>query len=259
MRSHWQVTWSVWHALFMREVLARTTGDRLGWFWMLGEPVAFIVIMVGIRSLIGRTGGIIGADYIPWLIVGITAFFLFRESVIRAINAIEANQALFAYRQVKPIDPVLVRSALEGLLKTTVLMILMAMSTLLDYDMLPADPLGAMLVWLSMWLLGLGGGLVVSVGARLVPDIGHVIKMLMLPMFIMSGAIFPIQSIPHAFQRYLLYNPVLHGLELLRADFFTGYTAVQGVSFEYLWHWNLALLALGLALHLRFAARLKAK
>lgn len=259
MRSHWQVTWSVWHALFMREVLARTMGDRLGWFWMLGEPIAFIAIMGGIRSVLGRTRLIPGAEFIPWLIVGIIAFFLFREGMTRSLNAIAANQALFAYRQVKPIDPVLVRAAMEGVLKTIVFMILIVISSLLGEGVLPADPLGAMFIWVSIWLLGLGAGLILSVAARLVPDIEHVIGVMMLPMFILSGAIFPLHSMPHEIQQYLLYNPVLHGLELLRSDFFPGYKSYQGVSLGYLWSWILVMFALGLVLHVRFDARLKAQ
>ncbi|NEV61124.1 ABC transporter permease [Thiorhodococcus minor] len=258
-RPAWQVTWSVWHALFLREVLARTTGDRLGWFWMLGEPVAFISIMAAVRSLMGRARLILGAEFIPWLVVGITAFFLFREAFIRSMTAIEGNQALFAYRQVKPIDPVLVRSAMEGLLKSIVLLILIAFGVLFGLDVLPADPLGAFLLWCVIWLLGLGGGLIVSVIARLVPDVEHVIKMLMLPMFIISGAIFPLQNVPHGLLQYLLYNPVLHGLELLRVEFFAGYKPIQGVSIDYLYRWMLITVALGLALHMRFEQRLKAK
>lgn len=259
MRSPWQVTLSVWHALFIREVLARTTGDRLGWFWMLGEPVALIALMVTIRTFARDRSLIDGVEYIPWLIVGLIAFFLFREGMTRSLSAIAANQALFAYRQVKPIDPVLVRCLLEGIMKTAVLLILISISTLLGYRTLPVDPLGAMFVWFSIWLLGLGTGLTVSVAVRLVPDIDHFIKMLMMPMFILSGAIFPVQTLPHQIQQYLLYNPVLHGLECLRRDFFAGYRSMQAVDLAYLWQWILVLLALGLALHVRFGARLKAK
>lgn len=98
-----------------------------------------------------------------------------------------------------------------------------------------------------------------SVVVRLVPDTQHVVAMLMLPMFILSGAIFPIQTMPHSIQVYLLYNPMLHGVELLRLEFFPGYTAISGVSLDYLWHWSLTMLALGLALHRRFESRLKAQ
>jgi capsular polysaccharide transport system permease protein len=259
VRSPWQVTWSVWHALFMREVLARTTGDRMGWFWMLGEPIAFIVIMVSIRNFLGRTRDIAGAEFIVWLIIGLTGFFLVRDAIQRGMTAIASNQALFAYRQIKPVDALLVRSANELALQTVVLLILLGFALLADVDALPDDPLGVFGLWCSLWLLGLGCALIVSVVARLVPDIQHLVKMMMLPLLLMSGVILPLQGLPHSLLEYLLYNPILHGLELLRLYYFDGYRAVQGVSLDYLWRWILVTLALGLALHARFELRLKAK
>jgi len=259
IRSPWQVTWSVWQALFIREVLARIMVDRFGWFWMLFEPVSIVAVMVSVRELMGRVRLVIGAEFIPWLIVGITAFLLFRNAMTRSMAAVEANQALFAYRQVKPIDTVLARNAMELVLKFIVLLIMIGVGTLLGMDVLPDDPLGAMGLWVSVWFLGLGGGLILSVAARLVPDVRHIVPMMMMPMMIFSGVIFPIQTLPHSVQEYLLYNPVLHGLELLRLAFFSGYKTMAGLDLDYLWYWNLAMLALGLAMHVRFESRLKAK
>ncbi|EAR21666.1 ABC transporter permease [Nitrococcus mobilis] len=259
MRSSWLVTWSVWHALFMREALARTMANRFAWFWMFAEPVAFVVIMIAVRELLGRVRFATGAEFIPWLIVGLTGFFLFREGVLRSIGAVDANQGLFAYRQVKPVDPVLVRNTLEGILKTLVLVILIVGASLLGHDILPADPLGAILAWASLWLLGMGGGLIVAVGATLVPEFGVVTKLTMLPMFLLSGAMIPLHALPHDIQQYLLYNPVLHAVECLRLSFFAGYRSLAGVNLMYVWCWALPMIALGLALHIRFAMRLKAK
>lgn len=259
MRSCWQVIWNVWHALFMREALARTMANRFAWFWMFAEPVAFVVVMVAVHELLGRVRLVTGAEFIPWLIVGVMGFLLFREGVLRSIGAVDSNQGLFTYRQVKPVDPVLVRNALEGILKTIVLVILITGASLLGHDILPADPLQAMLAWVSLWLLGMGGGLVVSVGAALVQELGLVTRLAMLPMFLLSGAMIPLHTLPHYLQHYLLYNPVLHAIEILRFSFFAGYQSLNGVNLMYVWYWILPLIALGLALHIRFAMRLKAK
>jgi len=257
MRSSWQVTCSVWHAMFMREAGARIMANRFGWFWMFAEPVAYVVIMIGVREMLGRTRFVIGADFIPWLITGLMAFNLFRDGVTRSLGAVEANKGLFAYRQVKPVDPVLVRCVLEGILKSLVFLILIGGATLLGHPMLPAAPLEAAHVWLSVWLLGVGCGLVVSAGGALISELGRFVRMAMLPMFMLSGAIIPVQMLPHAVQQKMLYNPVLHGLESLRLCFFPLYKTVQGVDLLYVWLSALAALALGLALHVRFARQLK--
>lgn len=113
-RTSWQVTKSVWYALFMREALARTTANRFAWFWMIAEPVAYIVIMISIRTILfNKSKTLFGAEFVPWMIVGLFSFFLFRENMMRSIGAIDANKGLFAYRQVKPIDPVIVLSLIH--------------------------------------------------------------------------------------------------------------------------------------------------
>lgn len=259
-RTSWRVAWSVWYALFMREAISRTMADRMAWFWMIFEPIALIAVMVAIRSLVmGGGRHIAGADFIPWMVVGLLGFFLFRENLMRAIGAVDANKGLFAYRQVKPVDPVLVRCFLEGMLKSFIFLLFMAAGSLLKFDLLPVRPLGAILDWLSLWALGLGAGLTFSAAAALVPEIGRVVRIISLPLLILSGVIFPINYIPHQFRQYVLWNPIVHGLESMRLNFFEGYHTLDGIDMTYLWLWALGLMSLGLILHVRFAGRLKAQ
>ena len=257
-RTPWQVTRSVWHAMFIREALARTMADRMAWFWMLFEPIAMIVVMVAIRTVVlGRMRSIDGADFIPWMITGLFGFFLVRENMMRPIGAIDANKGLFAYRQVKPIDPVLVRCYLEGLLKSFIFILFIIVGTLLGVDLLPADPLGAITAWVSLWSLGLGAGLIFSALAGLVPEIGKILRIISMPLLIVSGVIIPLNFIPHDLLVYVMWNPIVHGLESLRASFFPLYRPVAGTSFLYLWYWILGMATLGLMLHVRFELRLK--
>lgn len=243
----------------MREALTRTMANRFAWLWMIAEPLLWVMVWVGIHSFYGGPSVIMGAERTPWLIVGLTSFYLFREGMQRSLGAVDANKGLFTYRQVKPVDPVLVRCFLEGILKTVVLIILVLGASLLGFEILPAKPLLSIFAWVSMWFLGLGSGLIVSVGAVLIPEIAIVIRLITMPMFILSGAFFPLHGLPAKFLNYLLYYPVVHGVEYVRIGFFAGYTAINGLSMMYLWGWILILVALGLALHIRFAKRLRAK
>ncbi|ALM53707.1 ABC transporter permease [Halomonas huangheensis] len=258
-RSAWAVTCSVWYAMFMREAISRTMSDRMGWFWMIAEPMAFTLIMVTMRSFISGDRLIVGASFIPWMVVGMMGFFLVREGMIRGLGAVTANRALFAYRQVQPIDPVLVRNFLEGMLRTLVFMLFIAGALMLDVDIFPDHALLAMAGWLSLWALGLGLGLIVSVLGTLVAEVAIVVRMISMPLLILSGVIFPLNRLPHWILEYLMLNPIVHGLESLRHAFFDGYHMVHGTSMTYFWMWVLSTITLGLLLHMRFRDKLKAK
>jgi capsular polysaccharide transport system permease protein len=258
-RTPWQVTRSVWYALFLREAVARTMADRMAWFWMLAEPIAMVLLMIAVRTLIMGGRHISGAEFVPWLITGLFGFFLFRENMMRSLGAVEGNKGLFAYRQVKTVDPVLVRCFLEGMLKTFIFMLFIFAGLLLDIGLMPADPLGALFCWLSLWLLGMGAGLALSALSALVPEVGRVTRIISLPLLIISGVIIPLNFLPHDLQQYVLWNPIVHGLESLRLSFFPAYRTLGGVDLTYLWFWALSSMSLGLMLHLRFAMRLKAQ
>tara|TARA_R110001583_G_scaffold166104_3_gene318866 strand:- start:16154 stop:16942 length:789 start_codon:yes stop_codon:yes gene_type:complete len=257
-RTSWQVTRSVWYALFLREAIARTTADRFAWFWMLAEPIALVGVMVGMRTIIMSGQHISGVDFVPWLITGLLGFFLFRENMMRSLGAVEANKGLFAYRQVKPVDPVLVRCYLEGILKSFIFLLFIIAGLLLELGLTPADPLRALFDWIALWLLGIGAGLTLSALSTLVPEVGHVTRITSMPLMLISGAMIPLNFIPHELQQYLLWNPIVHGIENLRVSFFPGYRPLP-VDSTYLWLWTLSLITLGLLLHLRFAQRMKAQ
>lgn len=258
-RSPLQVTLHVWHALFMREAMARITGDRLGWAWVFLEPIAHLIIFIGIRQLMGRIRHISGAEFIPWFIVGMLTFLLFSVVMNRSINAITSNRALFAYRQVHPVDTILVRAVLEGLLKTLVFGLVVVGASLLDIFLVPADALFAVFIWFIMWCFGFGAGLVLSVPVTSIQEFSKFVSMLTLPLYMLSGVMFPIQFMPRPVREFVLYNPLFHAVELMRSAFFPGYQMMQGISLQYLVFWTLSLLLLGLMLQIRFKARLMAQ
>ena len=258
-RTPWMITRAVWHAMFLREALSRTTGDRLAWFWMLAEPAAMIAVMAAIRGLAMGEQHVSGADFIPWTVTGMLGFFLFRENMMRSIGAIGANKGLFTYRQVKPIDAVLVRCFVEGTLKSFILLLFIIAGLLLQIDLIPSDPLRAIICWLSLWTLGIGFGLCLSALSTLISEIGRIVQIISLPLLIISGAVMPLQVVPFELQHYLLLNPIVHGVESLRLAFFSGYHSLDGISLTYLWFWSLSLVLIGLILHIRFEQRLKAE
>ncbi|WFF42651.1 ABC transporter permease [Salinicola endophyticus] len=253
-----KVTWDVWSAMFLREMISRTMSDRMAWFWMIFEPIATIGVMVLVRTYFLSGRHVAGADFIPWMVVGLMGFYLFRENMTRPMSAIDSSKGLFTYRQILPIDPVLVRCYVEGSLRTFVFLVFILIGELLGLNLLPDFGLGALFDWFSLWCLGIGLGVFLSAAATLVSEIGRVVKIISLPLLISSCVIIPISYIPHGIQKYVLLNPIVHGIESMRLSFFSGYHTASGVDLSYLWVWALASLSLGLLMHKRFEYKLKA-
>lgn len=254
VRSPGQVTWSVWKALFLREALARLTAGRAAWLWILLEPIAHVVILMLIFALI-RQREQFGVPAPLFIMTGVLAFFMMRNTFIRCTDAVSANAAFFIHRQVKPVDTVLVRAAVEGFLYIIVAMLLLSGTTFIGYPSIPDDPLAALLAFGLMWLVGAGMGLLFSALSSLAPEIGKVVKMLNRPLYIASCVVFPSMLIPQPYQDWVMLNPFAHGVESMRAAFFHIYQVSPQTSLIYLAWFGLMVVFFGLALHIRFAKR----
>lgn len=258
MRSSLSITISVWRSLLLREALSRISGGRAPWVWLLLEPVVHMTFMVFIFTVIGhRVMG--GIDIVLWIIVGFLAFFVFRRSATQGVNGINANRALFTYRQVRPFDTVFVRAALEGAIMILITLIVLAGAGILGRTVLPDDPLTVFLAFFGLWLLGLGYGLLFSVPTEMIPEFGQLISFVQMPLYLISGVMFPIGMLPHEYREWVLYNPIVHGVELTRVGYANYYHGDPGLSMAYLYACALVLLFFGLALQLRFVQRLIAR
>ena len=254
VRSGLSVTYSAWKALLLRETVNRLAAGRGAWVWILLEPLIHVMFMLVMFTVI-RVRNVGGIDATVWLTIGMVAFFMFRRTANQCTHAISANRALFTYRQVKPVDTVLVRAATEGFLMLLVMLLALCVLALLGHDILPGDPLALLAALLGLWLVGLGFGLVFSVGVELVPELGKLVGIIMMPAYFMSGVLVQISAIPEPYRGWLSLNPLAHGLEAARKAFAPYYHAIGDLSLAYLYAWALVLVFLGLALQLRFAQR----
>ncbi|MBC7803471.1 MAG: ABC transporter permease [Candidatus Parcubacteria bacterium] len=250
-RSLFSVTFSVWRALFLREALFRVAQDRIAWVWLIVEPISHVALLMWVFTSF-RHVVIAGADAGVFAMLSVTGFFFARNVMTRGMDAINQNTTLFTYRQVKPVDTVLVRAVLEGFIQMLVMLVILAGAGLLGFPVVPADPLGAVVALVVLWLLGLGFALIISVAGTLVPEIAHVTRLLINPIYFLSAVMYPSIILPHAMRDVFLLNPLVHAIESLRIAFMPAYQVPQGIDLAYPACFAVVLILLGLALHIRY-------
>lgn len=249
------VTFAVWHAMFLREALDRLFDMRAAWLWLFLEPILHIGFLAYIFTVL-RVRSVGGMEVAIWIVVGLLGFFLFRRTGVQVMHAVDSNRAYFTFRQVKPFDAAIVRAGLEGFLMSIIAIVVFIVARLLGYTTLPVDPLLVLAAAFGLWLCGLAFGLVTSVLMRLVPELKHIFTILMLPLYLISGVIWPLSAVPEPYRSWLLLNPIAHGLEEMRSGFADYYYAVPSVSLSYLYTFAIVGVLLGLMLYRRFNLRL---
>lgn len=215
-RSPLAVQRAVLFALIVRELRTRFGRYRLGYFSAVLEPIAHVLLLSFIFSLRGR--GDMGGIELPVLIItGIVPFILFRTIITRAMSAVEANSGLFGYRQVKPLDAALARVVLECLIHAGVLVLLFAGAAYFGYRATVRDPLTALAALGLLTGLGAGCGLIACAFACRYEVTKRIVPVLLRPLYFLSGVFYTLEAVPAEVHVYLLWNPVLHAIELFRA------------------------------------------
>ncbi|MCB1997507.1 MAG: ABC transporter permease [Burkholderiaceae bacterium] len=247
-RDAWEVQRGVLFALVLREMKGRVGGQWVGAVWTLIEPLMHVLVMLTIFTTI-RAGGMLGVEMPVFLATGLLPYFLFQHLSLRLMDGIDANRGLYAYRQVLPFDTLMSRALVELMMNALVYAVTLGLLGWLGFHILPADPLEAMGVHALLFLLGAGLGVFAAVVSHRRPRVRSMIRISMLPMYIISGVIFPIHVAPPEVLHWLLYNPLLHLIELSRHAFIADYPALDGVNLRYPLLFALSLCALALALY----------
>jgi capsular polysaccharide transport system permease protein len=244
-RSAWEVWRAVIFALLLREMKARVGGQWIGALWTLVEPLAHVLVMITIFS-VARGAAQPGIEYPVYLATGLVPFFLFQHLGLRLMDGIAANRGLFSYRQVKPFDTLVARAIVELLMNLLVYGFTLALLGWLGLHVLPAGPLDMMAVHAVTFLLGAGFGMFSAVVGHERDRVRSLIRILMVPLYIASGILFPVHVVPQEFLQWLLLNPLLHLVELSRHAFIAQYVPLDEVSLLYPLMFALALCALAL-------------
>lgn len=241
-------------ALLLRELKTRFGKYRLGYLWAIFEPFMFISLFVGIRGILAgslRSGAdkfIYHVDYPLFLAAGLIPFFMFKHTVVQIMHSIEANRGLFAYQPVKPIDAMIARWILEGLIFISLWILVFFILDFIGFHTEIKDPLGLIGIYILFYLFSFGVGLIFCIIINIYDEIRHLISPFLMFLFLTSAIFFSIEMIPSKFQIYLLWNPSLHFIELSRERFFPLYKA-EVCSFEYITLWTIVVLFLGLILY----------
>jgi capsular polysaccharide transport system permease protein len=254
-RSPQRIQRAVLLALVIRELRVRVEGRWLGLLWMLIEPLAHVLLIL---ALVGFRQHAVSAtvEFPVFLVTGMLPFFLFRNLMRRLPSAVNASRGLFSYRQVKPIDAMTARCIVEIGLYSAVYVSALALLGWLGYTWLPHSPLELMGVGAVLVTLGSGMGLFLSILVHNRPKVQTMIGWIFYPLYFASGVIFPVQALPPDVREWLLWNPVLHLIELFRKYFIANYQALEGVNLLYPTGCALLIAALALSMYRVYHHRL---
>lgn len=254
-RTHLQIQRDVIYALLLREISSQFGKSRGGFFWVLVEPVAHLLVPILIFGFI-RQRLMPGVEYPVFLVYGFLPFLLFKGICLQIVDGTNAGQGLLSYRQVLLMDVFIAKALALCVIQSVVFIIVLTGLAMFGYDVLPPRPveLGAVLALTAVLAFGLG--LLFAAIASIVPDARAVIRVMFMPLYFVSGILFPVTRFPDQWVQVMAVNPVLHLVELTRVMGVERYEPMKYLSVAYPVALAIGATIIGLMLYrLRYLAR----
>jgi ABC-2 type transport system permease protein len=217
-RATLRATYIIW-----RRDIVRYWRDRTRLLATFAQPLLFLIIFgTGLSSALRGAGGSFGAhvDYQQFIYPGIIAMTVLFTSIFGAMSIVWDREFGFMKELlVAPIDrsAIAVGKALGGATQAMVQgVILLVLAPLLGIRLTPLAVIELIpLIFFLAFALSAVGVAVASV-VRSIQGFQVVMNFLVQPMFILSGALFPLGNLPGWMTFLTRLDPVAYGVDALR-------------------------------------------
>jgi capsular polysaccharide transport system permease protein len=251
-RSALRTQGEVLGSLVLRETHVRFGATRLGYVWVLIEPMAHALGLSLLYYLMGRNSPV-GGNVVLFFMTGLMPFFLWNKVSRRLLTSFTSDRPLLLMPIVTRLDILISRAMLEGTAWIVVSTILF--TALVSYDMAsPPHDLEALCAATAItFIFGFGVGTINATVTALLRSWHTIFLIITRPLYLASGVFYLVDQLPNAARNVLAWNPLVHCVEWFRSAFYPSYTTMT-LDKDYLLKWAIATFVIGLALE-RMARR----
>ena len=237
-------------ALILREMSTTYGRSPGGYIWALAEPVAGIVLLTFVFSLVTQTPPL-GMNFPLYFATGMLPFMMYQNTSVKVGAAIRYSKQLLSYPSVTYVDAIMARLVLSVLTEIMIGLILLTVIILIYGVKLNVDFIDCVRGMAMAAALGVGVGLVNCYLTSMFPIWQFIWAVVNRPLFIVSGVFFLLDQMPDHILELLLYNPVAHPIMMFRRGVYDTYDGVHA-SEIYVYLIALVLSTLGMLLLYRY-------
>lgn len=206
-------------ALMIRELTTRFGRENIGFLWVMVEPLLFAVL-VGImwRWLKGPDEH--GVGIVAFVASGYIPLTFLRHSFQRCTAIFIANGSLMYHRQIKVTDFIFVRVLIEFIGATMAWVFITFALGILDLFPVPEHPGMLVAGWFLYGFFILAMCFIIaplSEMSEVIEKIMPITTYLAIPI---SGTFTMVSWVSPKFRDYMLYSPMINGIEMMRYGLF---------------------------------------
>ncbi len=207
-----------------REIRNRLINSSSGWLWLGVTPLLLLAVYGFVFGVIFNARVPEGLDvpFVAWLAVALWPWLAFSEGLLRGSQSILQHSGLIS-KVALPRELLVLSSqsavfVLHMIGYSVVLVAVQVLGTDLAWHALPF----ALLVLATLYVFGLGLGLMLAALQVFVRDLEQVLPTLVLFWFFMTPILYAPEILPGNMDWLLQFNPITWWMEEIRAALFTG-------------------------------------
>ncbi len=236
----------VLRALMLRQALSRFGHDNLGVFWIFAEPLLLSGAVMIMWSMIGANKAH-GVGLVPFVLASYSLLTLWRHITSASIRPLQANSDLLYHRNLRLLDILIARAALESLSGLAAFTVTYIVLNLLGFVRDVVDPLAMAGGWLLLTWFCFSFGLILSALTELFEPVEHFVAPFMYVTIPLTGAFYMVAWMPAAVQEVLMWSPLVQVFEMFRGGMFGAQFAADW-SILYVTGWCIVQMAIGMPL-----------
>lgn len=231
-------------ALVLREMTGSYGRSPGGYIWAILQPLGMVLFLsVGFSLILSAPS--LGKSFTLFYATGYLPFLFYLNLTGKISQALRYSKSLLVYPGVTWIDAILARLCLNLVTSLVVFFIVFGV-ILTAIETRTILSIGPIFTGLTICVLvGIAAGLANVLLFGLVPVWEQVWDIISRPLFLASGILFLYEDMPGVAQDILWWNPLLHGISLVRAGFYPTYRP-EYVSYVFCFGTSLTVIALTL-------------
>jgi capsular polysaccharide transport system permease protein len=209
--------------LIVRNIRTMMARDPLGYLWLFLAPALTIAVHFWAYTFLLGFGSVLDMPTLPFLILGIGGWHMMRSMTLKLGYELTRDRHL---ARLEPIDTLAIAAAKALELAFSYTAVVAAALAWIDFtggDPGPRNLLAVAYDWSLLAISGVGLGLLLNLCRHYLPGVSLLAMPVFRIGFFFSGVVVVSEQFPERVRALLLWNPVLHIMQLLRTDYFVQY------------------------------------
>lgn len=231
-------------AVMLRDMRTRFFNHGIGFLVVCLWPLVHLLILIGIYQFAGRAVPY-GSSLNVFLATGLVPTLTFMYVSRYMAYSLVLNAPMMAFPVVRPVDVMVGRASLEIVAAFITVGLTILALLAVGSDPFPFDVVTAASAYAATLLLAVGVGSVVGVLVMMANSVATVYALFLVVIYLSSGTLFLVSSLPYPAAAAVSWNPVLHAVEWMRVAYYPSYPE-QVLDRTYLIAFGICSLFLGL-------------